>query len=82
MGTTRYGPYDPGIVIPVGAKFSTPIQTGPGADPASHTMNSGSFQGKSFRGVALTPTQCSAEFKERVELYLLFPSGPSWPVLG
>ena len=28
------------------------------------------------------PTQSSAEAKERVELYLYSPSGPSWPVLG
>jgi len=28
------------------------------------------------------PTPPSAEVKERVELYLYFPSGPSWPVLG
>ena len=25
---------------------------------------------------------CSAEVKERVELYLYSPSGPSWPVIG
>ena len=28
------------------------------------------------------PTSSSAEVKERVELYLFSPSGPSWPVLG
>jgi hypothetical protein len=28
------------------------------------------------------PTPSSAEDKERVELYLYSPSGPSWPVLG
>ena len=28
------------------------------------------------------PTPSSAKVKERVELYLYFPSGPSWPVLG
>ena len=28
------------------------------------------------------PTPSSAEVKERVELYLHSPSGPSWPVLG
>jgi hypothetical protein len=27
------------------------------------------------------PLPCSAEVKERVELYLYFPSGTSWPVL-
>ena len=29
--------------IPVGAGFSTPVQTGPGAHPASCTMDTGSF---------------------------------------
>jgi hypothetical protein len=28
------------------------------------------------------PLPSSAEVKERVELYLYSPSGPSWPVLG
>jgi hypothetical protein len=28
------------------------------------------------------PPPSSAEIKERVELYLYFPSGPSWPVVG
>ena len=28
------------------------------------------------------PTQSSAQVKERVELYLYSPSGPSWPVIG
>jgi len=28
------------------------------------------------------PAQSSAEVKERVELFLFSPSGPSWPVLG
>jgi len=28
------------------------------------------------------PQTCSTEVKEKVELYLFSPSGPSWPVLG
>ena len=37
------------------AKFSAPVQTGPGAHPASCTMGTGSFPGvKSGRGVTLT----------------------------
>ena len=28
------------------------------------------------------PSSCSAEVKERVELYLHYPSGPWWPILG
>ena len=30
--------------IPVGARFSAPIQTGPGAHPASYTMGTGFFR--------------------------------------
>ena len=42
--------------ITVGARFSAPVQTGPGAYPASCTMGTGSFPGvKSSRGVTLTP---------------------------
>jgi hypothetical protein len=41
--------------IPVGAKFSTPVQTCPGAHPASYIMGTGSLSwGYSGRGVALT----------------------------
>jgi len=29
--------------IPVGVRFSAPVQTGPGAHPASNTMGTGSF---------------------------------------
>jgi hypothetical protein len=42
--------------IPVGARFSAPVQTGPGAHPASCSMGTGSFPGiKSDWGVTLTP---------------------------
>jgi hypothetical protein len=42
--------------IPVGARFSAPVQTGPGAHPDSCTMGTGSFSGiNSSRGVTLTP---------------------------
>jgi len=41
--------------IPVVARFSAPVQTGPGAHPASCTMGTGSFLGvKCGRGVLLT----------------------------
>ena len=53
---TGYGLDGPGIKIPVGARFSAPVQTGPGAHPASCTMGTVSFPGvKSGRCVALTP---------------------------
>ena len=42
--------------IQVGGKFSAPVQTGPGAHPATCTMGTGSFlRVKSDRGVKLTP---------------------------
>jgi hypothetical protein len=41
--------------IPVGATFFAPVQTGPGAHPASCTMGTGSLSRRlSSRGAALT----------------------------
>jgi hypothetical protein len=73
----------PGIESRWGERFSAPVQTGPGAYPASCTMGYGSFPGvkRPGRGVDHPPPS-SAEVKEIVELYLYSPSGPSWPVLG
>jgi hypothetical protein len=52
---TGYGLDGPGIESRWGARFSTPVQIGPGAHPASCTMGIGSFRGvKSGRGVTLT----------------------------
>ena len=34
--------------IPVESRFSAPVQTGPGANPASYTMGTGSFPGRGF----------------------------------
>jgi hypothetical protein len=69
--------------FPVGARFSTPVQTGLGAHPASYTVDTGSFPGVKWpvRGVDHPPPS-SAKFNGRVELYLYSPSGPLWPVLG
>jgi hypothetical protein len=53
---------------PVGARFSSPVQTGPGAHPTSCTMNTGSFPWvKSGRGVTLTthPLLVPASWKSR-----------------
>jgi hypothetical protein len=43
--------------IPVEVRFSAPVQTGPGAHPASYTMGTGSFPGvkRSGRGVDHPP---------------------------
>ena len=68
--------------IPVGVRFSAAVQTGPGAHPAAHSMGTGSFLGvkRPGRGVDHPPPS-RAEVKERVELHLYYPSGPSWPAL-
>jgi hypothetical protein len=69
--------------ILVGARFSAPIQTGPGVHPASYTMGTGIFPGVKWPGRGIyPPPPSSAKVKERVGLYLYSPSGPWWPVLG
>ena len=69
--------------IPVGARFSASVQTGPGPHPASYTMGTWSFLGvkRPERSVD-NPPPSSAEVGGRVELYICSPSGPSWPVIG
>ena len=73
--------------ILMGARFSAPVQTGPGAHPASCTMGTGSFPGvKNSRGVMLTPhpplalqsrkAPSSAAVIEGQSLYLYSPYGP------
>jgi hypothetical protein len=55
---TYYGKDGLKIEIPLGAKFSTPMQTGPGAHPASSTMCTGTFPGvrRLERGVYHPPS--------------------------
>ena len=63
--------------IPVGGRFSAPVQTGPGAHPPSYTMGTGSFPGvESGRGVTLTPPPFQCRGHERVELYFYSTYGP------
>ena len=53
---TGYGLEGPRIESQLGARFSAPFQTGPGAYPTFCTMVTGSFLGsKNGRGVTLTP---------------------------
>jgi len=60
----------------LGARFSAPVQTGPGAHPASYTMGTGSFPGVKQPGRGVDhPPPSRAEVKERVELYLFPPLG-------
>jgi hypothetical protein len=79
---TRYGLDGPGIKSRWEAKFSAPLQTGLGAHTASYTMGTGSFpRVKRLRRGIVHPSPSRAEVKERVNLYLYSPSGPSWSVL-
>jgi len=58
--------------IPLGARFSTRIQTGPEAHPASYTMGTGSLLGMKRPGPGVDhPSLSSAEIKERVVSLLL-----------
>jgi predicted metal-binding protein len=69
--------------IPKEARFSAPVQTGSEAHPASYIMGTVSFPVVKRPGCGVGhPQTRSAEVKERVELYLYSPSGPSWPVIG
>jgi len=64
-------------------KFYAPIQTGPGAHPASYTMGTRSFLGVKRWGRGVDhPPPSSAKVEGRLELYIYSPSGPSWLVLG
>jgi len=52
-------------------------------------MRQGMYGGMAFHKKTINygtlpwlPTPSSAEVKEKVELYLYSPYGPSWPVLG
>jgi len=62
----------------VAARFSAPVQTGPGAHPASCTMGTGFFPGGKERPRRDTDPSplSSAVCHERVELYLYSPYGP------
>jgi len=63
----------------VGTRFSAPVQTAPGVQPASYKMGT---RGKAAGAWRWPPIPSSAEVEERVELYLYSPSGLSWPVIG
>jgi hypothetical protein len=54
-----------------------------GTHPVSYTMSTGLFPGvkRPGRGVDQLPVS-SAEIIERVQLYIYFHYGTSWPVLG
>jgi hypothetical protein len=67
----------------VGARHSTPFQTGFGAHPASYKTGTGSFPRIKQPGRGVNhPPPSSSEDKERVEPYLYSSSGPSSTVTG
>jgi len=75
--------------IPVGTRFSAPVQTGSGAQTANCTMGTGSFPGvKSGRGVTLTThpllmpwSRGNIAFREPQCLYsIAIPVLPLWAV--
>ena len=69
--------------IPVGERFSAPVQTGSEDHPASYTMGTGSLQGVKRPGRDVDhPPPSSEEVKERLQLNLYSLCGPSLPVLG
>jgi len=62
--------------IPVWARFSAPVQTGPGVHPASCTLGSGSFPGlKSGRGVTLTRHPLLVSWSRKSRAIPLLPLG-------
>ena len=76
---TRYGLDGPGIESQWGARFSAPVQTGPGAYPASCTMGTGSFPGvkRPERG-----TDHSPHLRAQVMKGSGSCSAPQWSVIG
>jgi len=80
---TRFGLDGLGIETQCRPRFSTPIQTGPGAHPGSYTLGTGSFPGVKWPGHGTDhPPPPSAKVKERVELYIYSPFRTLWPILG
>jgi len=62
----------------VGVRFSAPLQTGPGAHPASCTLGTGSFPGvKSSRGVTLIPRPLLVPWSRKS---IAIPLLPLWAV--
>ena len=67
--------------MPVGARFSALVQTGPGAHPASCTMGTGSSPGvKSGPGVTLTPHPLLGPWSRKSRAIPLLPLWAVRPV--
>ena len=64
-----------------GGRFSAPVQTGPGAHPASWKMSTGSFRGvKSGRCVTLTPHNLLVPWPRKSRAIPLLPLWTVRPV--
>ena len=78
---TGYELDGPGIESRWGAKFFTPVQTGPRAHPAFCTMGTGSFPWvKSGRGVTLTPHPLLVPWSRKSRAIPLLPLRAVRPV--
>ena len=78
---TGYELDGPGIESRWGARFSAPVHTGPGAHPASCTMDTGSFPGvKCGRGVTLTSHPFLLPWSRKSRAIPLFPIWAVRPV--
>jgi hypothetical protein len=65
----------------VGARFSAPVQTDPGAHPASCTMGTGYFPGvKSGRGMTLTLDPLLVPWSRKSKARPQLPLWAEWPV--
>jgi hypothetical protein len=74
-GSSRYR-------IPMGARYSARVQTGPGFTQVAVQWVPGLFlRGKTAGALRWPPTTSSAEVKEKMKLHLYFQSGCSWLVL-
>ena len=74
---TRYGLDGPGIESRWGRDFPHPSR------PVAGPWYRVSFPGVKRPGRGVDhPSPSNAAVKERVELYLFSPCGPSWPVVG
>jgi len=70
-----------GDQIPAGARFSTTVQTDPGAHPACRTMGTGSLLGvMSSRGVMLTPLPLLVLWSRKSRAISLLPLWAIRPV--
>ena len=78
---TRYGAGLSENRIPMGAKFSALVQTGPEAHAASYTMGTRSFPGVNWPGHGVNHSLNLVPRLIRVELCLSSPSELSSPVL-